>query len=107
MHITVTARHCDVTPDLRLRARALVERLAKVAARPHDGQVIFSENHGVAAAELRLHAARGTVLVGRAEGIDHRTALDRAAARVRRQLDKSPAKRSGPARRRAVAREAE
>lgn len=106
MHITVTARHCDVTPDLRLRARALVERLAKVAARPHDGQVIFSENHGVAAAELRLHTAR-IVLVGRAEGVDHRTALDRAAARVRRQLDKSPAKRSGPARRRSVAREAE
>ncbi|HEY6110671.1 MAG TPA: HPF/RaiA family ribosome-associated protein [Gemmatimonadales bacterium] len=107
MHITVTARHCDVTPDLRLRARALVERLAKVAPRPHDGQVIFSENHGVAAAELRLHTARGIVFVGRADGIDHRTALDRAAARVRRQLDKSPAKRSGPARRRSVAREAE
>lgn len=107
MRITVTARHCDVTPDLRLRARDLVERLARVAARPHDGQVIFSENHGVAAAELRLHTVRGAVLIGRAEGVDHRTALDRAAARVRRQLDKSPAKRTGPARRRAVAREAE
>ena len=107
MRITVTARHCDISPDLRDRARDLMERLAKVAARPHDGQVIFEDDHGVATAELRLHTARGVLLVGRAEGDDHRSALDRAAARVRRQLDKSPAKRSGPARRRSVSRGAE
>jgi ribosome-associated translation inhibitor RaiA len=107
MRIGITARHCDVSPDLRLRARTLVERLAKVASRPHDGRVIFADDHGVATVELRLHTVRGAVLVGRAEGTDHRSALDRAVARVRRQLDKSPAKRSGPARRRSVAREAE
>jgi ribosome-associated translation inhibitor RaiA len=107
MRITVTARHCDVSDDLRLRARTLVERLAKLSSRVHDAQVLFGDDHGVATAELRVHAARGRILVGRAEAVDHRTALDRAAARVRRQLDKSPAKRSGPARRRAVSREAE
>jgi len=107
MRIAVTARHCEVTSDLRERARALVERLARVASRPHDGQVIFGDDHGVAKVELRLHTARGLVVVGRAEGTDHRSALDRAAARVRRQLDKSPAKRGGPARRRAAAREVE
>jgi len=106
MRITVTARHCKVSGDLRERARTLVERLARVASRPHDGQVIFGDDHGVATVELRLHTAR-LVVVGRAEGSDHRSALDRAAARVRRQLDKSPAKRSGPARRRAAAREVE
>ncbi|HEY7686394.1 MAG TPA: HPF/RaiA family ribosome-associated protein [Gemmatimonadales bacterium] len=104
MRITVTARHCDVSSDLRERARALVHRLARVASRPHDGQVIFADDHGVATVELRLHTARGVVVVGRAEATDHRSALDRAAARVRRQLDKSPTKRSGPARRRSAAR---
>lgn len=107
MRITITARRCDIAEDLRLRGRALVERLAKLASRPHDAQVLFGDDHGVATAELRLHTVRGRVLVGRAEGDDHRSALDRAAARVRRQLDKSPAKRTGPARRRSVAREAE
>jgi ribosomal subunit interface protein len=107
MRITVTARHCDVSDDLRQRARSLVQRLAKLASRAHDARVLFGEEHAVATAELRLHTVRGRVLVGRAEGLDHRTALDRAAARVRRQLDKSPTKRSGPARRRAVSREAE
>ena len=106
MRITVTARHCNVSTDLRTRSRQLVERLAKIAPRPHDAQVVFEDDHGVALVEVRLHIARGRVLVARAEGPDHRSALDRSVARVRRQLDKSPAKRSGPARRRAMAREA-
>ncbi len=90
MRITVTARHCDIPPGLRVRARELVARLARIAARPHDAQVVFATDHGVAVAELRLHTARGVVHVGRAEAPDHRTALDRASARVRRQLEKRP-----------------
>ena len=105
MRVTITARHTEVSDDLRQRARELVDRLARVAPRPEDAQVIFGDDHDVAVVELRLHVARGDVLVGRAEATDHRSALDRAAARVRRQLDKSPAKRSGPALRRARARE--
>ena len=42
----------------------------------------------VLSAELRLHASRGELLVARGEGDDHRTALDRAEERLRRQLDK-------------------
>jgi ribosomal subunit interface protein len=94
MRITVTARHCEIPDELRARARTQVERLAKIAARPHDAQVIFADDHGVAAVELRLHTARGKVYVAKAQADDHRTALDSAAQRVRRQLDK----RSVPAR---------
>lgn len=90
MRTTITGRHCDVSDDLRSRARELVARLAKVASRPHDAQVIFLADHGGAAVEVRLHTARGRVLVGTAEAADHRSALDRAVARVRRQLDKTP-----------------
>jgi ribosome-associated translation inhibitor RaiA len=50
--------------------------------------VIFADDHGEAAVEVRLHTARGTVHVGKALAGDHRTALDLAIARVRRQLDK-------------------
>jgi ribosome-associated translation inhibitor RaiA len=93
MRTTITARHCEVSDELRARARELVGRLAKVAARPHDAQVLFLEDHGAATAEVRLHTARGQVYVGSAAGTDHRSALDRAVARVRRQLDKTPARR--------------
>jgi len=88
MRITITARHCAIPDELRARARTLVERLAKVAARPHDARVIFADDHGAAAVELRLHTARSKVYVAKAQADDHRSALDRAAQRVRRQLDK-------------------
>ncbi|HEV8401267.1 MAG TPA: HPF/RaiA family ribosome-associated protein [Gemmatimonadales bacterium] len=88
MRITITARHCEIPDELRARARTLVERLAKIAARPHDAQVIFADDHGVAAVELRLHTARSKVYVAKAQADDHRSALDSAAQRVRRQLDK-------------------
>jgi len=94
MRITITARHCEVPDELRERARRLVERLSRMATRPHDAQVLFDEDHGTPAVELRVHVARGVVHVGAAEASDHRSALDRAAAKVRRQLDKAPPKRT-------------
>jgi len=99
MRIIVTARHCEIPDELRVRARVLLQRLSRVASRPHDGQIIFGTDHDTPTVELRLHTARGQVHVGSAAGPDHRTALDRAAARVRRQLDKA-----GAARRRLAAR---
>jgi ribosome-associated translation inhibitor RaiA len=99
MRTTVTVRHCVASDALRARARELVARLSKVAPRPQDAQVIFLADHGGAAVEIRLRAARGQVYVGRAEGADHRSALDRAAARVRRQLDKTPERGRRAARR--------
>ncbi|HYK83497.1 MAG TPA: HPF/RaiA family ribosome-associated protein [Gemmatimonadales bacterium] len=105
MRITITARHADIPDALRLRARVLLERLTKVASRSHDGQVIFGTDHGMASAEVRLHTARGTIHVGTAAAVDHRSALDRAAAKVRRQLDKAVARRRAARVRRARERE--
>jgi ribosome-associated translation inhibitor RaiA len=81
-----------------------VARLVKVARRPLAAQVIFSDDHGTAAVELRLHAGRGRRAVATADGADHKSALDRAGGRLRRQLEKTP--RGAPARRRAAARDA-
>ncbi|HYT05823.1 MAG TPA: HPF/RaiA family ribosome-associated protein [Gemmatimonadales bacterium] len=102
MRITITARHCEIPDELRGRARTLLERLTKVASRPHDGQVLFGEDHGTPTVEVRLHTARGAVHVASAGGADHRTALDRAVGKVRRQLDKAPARRRAAAARRAL-----
>ena len=88
MRITITARHCDVPDDLRARARARLERLGRLAPRSHHLQLIFGADPGRSTAELRLHTSRGQVHVAAADGADHRSALDRAVAKVRRQLDK-------------------
>jgi ribosome-associated translation inhibitor RaiA len=96
MTITLTARHCTVPRALRARARVLLERAGRIAARPHEGRAIFTSEHGAARVELQLHRGHQRLHVARADATDHRTALDRAAARLRRQLDKA-----GPPRRRA------
>jgi len=93
MRITITARHCEVPPELRARARLLIERLARLAPRPHDARVVFDADHGRPSVEVRLHAARGVLHVGTARGADQSSALNLAAAKVRRQLDKSPVRR--------------
>ena len=93
MRVTITARHCEVSDELPQRAREVLGRLEKVAARAHTGRVTFVEEHGEPSVELQVHTVRGQVYVARASGTDHRTALDRAADRMRRQLGRAPARR--------------
>lgn len=105
MRITITARHCDVGAELETRARALLARLERIAPRPHDARIWFVADNGRPMVEVRLHAARGVLHVAKARGSDHRTALDAAVAKVRRQLDKSPMRRRAARARRARTRE--
>lgn len=89
MQTTITARHCEISEALRERARTVVERLGGLAHRPIETAVVFDTEGKQATAELRLHAARGEVLIARGEADDHRTALDRAEEKLRRQLEKT------------------
>jgi len=91
MQTTITASHCEINEVLRERARTVVERLGALAHRPIECVVLFDTDGGQPTAELRLHAARGELLVARGEADDHRTALDRAEEKLRHQLDKDPA----------------
>jgi ribosomal subunit interface protein len=88
MQTTITARHCEIPEALRERALAVVERLGNIAPRPIEATVVFDADGPDRIAELRLHVARGEVLVARGEGDDHRSALDRAEEKLRRQLEK-------------------
>jgi ribosome-associated translation inhibitor RaiA len=96
MRITISARHCEVTPALQARARDVAERLAGLSPHALDATVVFDRAGLNAAVELRLHARGRKLLVGVGEGRDHRTALDRAEAKLRPQLV-----RAGEARQRA------
>ena len=101
MRITITARHTEIDDDLRAHARELVDKVAKVARRPNHAQVIFTAEHGEAGVEIELHVPRGRVHVAKAQDGDHRSALDAAIARVKRQLldeKKTPRRRRTPRR---------
>jgi ribosomal subunit interface protein len=86
MRITITARHTEIDDDLRAHTKDLVEKVAKLARRPHHAQVIFTEDHGEAGVEIEVHVPRGRIHVAKAQGADHRSALDAAIARIKRQL---------------------
>jgi ribosomal subunit interface protein len=89
MQTTVTARHCEISDVLRERAVSVVERLGNVAARPMESTVVFDTDGIEQTVEIRLHLARGETLVASGEGPDHRTALDRAEDKLRRQVERA------------------
>jgi ribosomal subunit interface protein len=93
VRVTITARHCEVSDELRQRAQDLTRRLEKVARRSVRAQVVFDADHGAATVELRLHRPQGHVHIATGSAVDHRSALDRAVAKVRRQLDKSSSRK--------------
>lgn len=88
MRHSTTARHCVIPEALRVRARAVLERLGNHASRPVDGSVVFDIAPNRQTAEIRLHLATGKLFVASGDGSNHRSALDRAEAKLRRQLDK-------------------
>ncbi|HVK01192.1 MAG TPA: ribosome-associated translation inhibitor RaiA [Gemmatimonadales bacterium] len=98
MQTTITARHCEISDALRERALTVLERLGNIASRPMEATVVFDAEGTQQTAELRLHVARGEVLVAKGEADDHRTALDRAEDKIRRQVEKASAypRRSRP-----------
>jgi ribosomal subunit interface protein len=88
MQTTITVRHGEVPDLLRERAITVVERLGNVAPRPMEMTVVFDVDGIRQIAELRLHLASGKVLVAKGEGADHRSALDRAEEKLRRQVER-------------------
>ena len=88
MRPTITARHCEISDALRERAVTVVQRLDNLASRSMESTVVFDTDATQQIVEIRLHVPRGDVLVARGEGPDHRTALDRAEERLKRQLER-------------------
>ena len=89
METTITVRHCEIPETLRTHAAAVAARVAGIASRPMEATVVFDMDGEACVAELRLHVAQGELLVARGEGPDHRTALDRAEERLKRQASRA------------------
>ena len=46
MQTTITARHCEISDELRERARSVVERLGLLARGPVEAAVVFGIDSG-------------------------------------------------------------
>jgi ribosomal subunit interface protein len=93
MNTTVTARHCEVTEDLRRRASELIERIGKLAHRPERAEVVFDDDHQRKIVEVIMHLPRGRTRVASAEATDFQGALDLAVEKLRHQLEKDAGRR--------------
>lgn len=93
MQTTISARHCEISDELRSRAESVLQRLNGLVNRPVDGTVVFDVAGQLATVEIRIHSSSGELFVATGEEKDHRTALDRAEDKVKRQLDKHGAVR--------------
>lgn len=89
MNTTITARHCEITDALRERASSVTERLGTMAPRPVEAAVVFDQDGLQCVAELRLHISAGDIMVATGEAGDHRSALDRAEEKLRRQIERT------------------
>jgi ribosomal subunit interface protein len=98
MRTTVTARHGEISEELRARAVEVLERFGHLSPHALEGTALFDTQPVGHRVELRLHVRRGKILISQADDPDPRTALDRAEEKLKRQLERAVATVRGPAR---------
>jgi ribosomal subunit interface protein len=95
MTTSITARHCEISDELRARASTILSRLGSLVSDPVDGTVVFDVAPTASTAEIRLRGGKGENFNATGEDKDHRSALDRAEEKIRRQLDKTAQAKRG------------
>ncbi len=86
MEIIVSARHSNLTDDIRRHVEETMIRLARFEDRISRVTVTLSEEKNRCVAEANLTVRRSGDVHGEADGPDLRTAVDRLADKLARQL---------------------
>lgn len=92
MDIITTARHFELTPQIREYARKRIDKLQRLLERVDEVHLVLATEKYRQIAEVALHA-RGTDIVSREESDDMQTSIDRAVDRVERQVKRLNARR--------------
>lgn len=93
MPVTIAARHFDLPDQLRERAMEVAQRLETRSGRTAEVAILFDLEAGTATVDLRFRATGQEALHAVGTGSDHRSALDRAEDKLRRQLEKPTTRR--------------
>lgn len=91
MQIHLTARHCEIGPDLRAFAQSRLERLTKYDDGIQDIRVIVSQERKLHTVEITLRAHQHDVVITETHaepGAAIEQAADRLEERVRRDKEK-------------------
>ena len=93
MHISTTARHCALDPEVRSFARQRLEKFQRFARDIHEAHLIVTAEKHRHVAEITLRLNQHEI-VSREESPDSRAAIDLAADRLEQQLRKLKEKRA-------------
>jgi putative sigma-54 modulation protein len=85
MKISITARHFDLTPDLKAHAESRVGKLDRFAGGMLRANVVLEVEKYRQIAELSVHGSPGD-FAGRAEADDMFVAIDEACEKVEKQI---------------------
>ena len=86
MQIIITARNCEIAPDVREATDQRFEHMTKFEPRVSRAEVVFTGEKNHVRAEALLSVDRGERIHGQADGPDPKAALDRLAQKLRVQL---------------------
>jgi ribosomal subunit interface protein len=93
MQIIISARHVSIADNLRQHVEEQFERLARFDGRISRLEVTLTEEKNRCVAEANLSVDREAPVHGRAEAADFRSAIDRLADKMSRQLKKRRSRR--------------
>ena len=98
MQIHLTARHCELAPDVRTFAQQRLEKLHKYDSRIQEVRVIVSQERKLHTAEITLRAHQHDVVITESH-VEPRAAIELAAARLEDRIRRSKEKRVSAPRR--------
>ncbi len=85
MQVSITARHFDLTPDLKEHAESRLERLKKFASDLLHANVVLDVEKYRQIAEVSVHGGNGN-FAGKAETADMFLSIDDAVEKVEKQI---------------------
>jgi putative sigma-54 modulation protein len=92
MKVSVTARHFDLTPDLKEHAEKKLDRFHRFNSELLNAHVVLEVEKYRKIAEISVHARQGDYK-GRAESDDMLVSIDGACDKVEKQIRRSARKR--------------
>ncbi len=98
MRVQITARHCDVPDETRLRATSLMERLEKFEPNLKSADLVFEEGRLGCEVEGILAIDRAEPVVARGDGRDFTAASDDLSDKLARILRRRRSQRRDRAR---------
>ena len=92
MQISITARHCELDPEIRLLAERRIEKLERYARDLQEAHLVVTLENYRHNAEITLKL-KGREMVSREEATEDRAAIERAVDRLEEQLRRLKGKR--------------